>query len=335
MIKPQHLQPGMTIGLIAPASSIKDVDSIDKGIAGLENLGYKVKAGKFLRDRFGYLGSHDTDRLNDLNGMFKDKKVDAVMAFRGGYGTMRIVSGIDFDLIKKNPKIFIGFSDITMINNAILKKCKLVNFSGPMAGFTFADTPIKPFTLNGFNRTLTQTKPAGSIWQDHSDRDFKVIRHGEAEGILVGGNLCLLAASIGTPYEVDTKNKIVFFEEIDEQPYRIDRMITQMLLAGKLADAKAIVIGRNVPANDNVELEEQWAINNPGKVVKPLARKLARDYDPSMNDIFCDLLRPLNILVLSGLPFGHIKDYATMPLGVKASVNSKTGDLIIEESAVK
>lgn len=333
MIKPAHLQTGMTIGVIAPASAVRNPKDVDRAVRGLEAAGFKVKLGRHVRDRHGFLAATDKNRLADIHRMFADPKVDGIMCMRGGYGTSRIVDQIDFDLVKANPKVFIGFSDITMLNLAFLRRCNLVNFNGPMASSTFGNTHPSRFGVAGFLRTVCHPAPAGSIWQEHEDRDFRVIRRGRAEGWLTGGNLSLLAASIGTPYEMETKGAIVFMEEIDEKPYTIDRMLTQILQAGKLRDAAGIVIGRNVPDAGFERLEKKAARKAPQQV-KALPALLPRSFEPLMDDVFYERLRPLGIPVLTGLPFGHIHDYATLPLGVRATMNSATGDLVIEESAV-
>lgn len=324
----------MTIGVVAPASAARDPQHVDDASKGLEAMGFQVKLGRHVRDRRGFLASTDANRLADLHRMFADKNVDAIMCLRGGYGTTRIADFIDYNLVRKNPKIFIGFSDITMLHLAFLKKCRLVTFNGPMAASTFADTTPSRFCVSSFLRTCCHTDPPGSIWQDHDDRNFRVIRSGRASGRLTGGNISLLAASVGTAFEIDTRDKIVFMEEVDEKPYRIDRMLTQLLSAGKLHDASAIVIGRNVPDSDFAEAEAKAARKAP-RTVKPLPRKLPRGYEPLMDEIFYERLRPLGIPVITGLPFGHIDDYATLPLGVMASVDSRTGDLVIEEAAVR
>jgi muramoyltetrapeptide carboxypeptidase len=334
MIKPERLQPGMTIGVIAPASAARDPIHVDHAMHSLEAMGFRVKLGKHVRGRHGFLASTDANRLSDLHAMFADKKVNAIMCLRGGYGTSRIVDDIDYDLVRQNPKVFIGFSDITMLNLAFEKKCRLVSFNGPMAASTFADTPASRFCVTSFLRTVCHAEAPGSIWQEHDDRNFRVIRAGEARGQLTGGNLSLLAASIGTRYEINTRNRIVFMEEIDEKPYRIDRMLTQLLSAGKLHDAAAIVIGRNVPDADFAEAEAK-AASKASRTVKALPRKLPREFEPLMDDVFYDRLYPLGIPVISGLPFGHINDYATLPVGVMAQVNTRSGDLVIEERAVK
>lgn len=323
----------MTIGLIAPASAVRDVKHIDEATENLEAVGFRVKHGRHIRDKYGYLASNDANRLADFHRMFDDKKVDAIMCVRGGYGTGRIVSAIDFDLVRRNPKIFIGFSDITMLNLALLRHCKLVNFNGPMAASTFACAFPSAFGSAGMLRTLCFAEAAGSIWQHHEDRDYQVIRAGQAAGRLTGGNLSLLAAAAGTPYQMQANNAIVFIEEVDERPYSIDRMLTQLLESGSLKGARGIVVGRNMPHKDFADVEAE-AAKRAKRTVRGLPRRVSREREILMNDVFYDRLAPLGVPVLTGLPFGHIDDYATLPLGVKASMETRTGDLVIEESAV-
>lgn len=334
MIKPHRLEKGMTIGIIAPASGVPEPEKIDLGIERLLKMGYRVKEGKSLRSRFGYLASPDAARLADIHGMFRDPKVDAIMCVRGGYGTGRLLDAVDYAVIKKNPKIFIGFSDITSIQLAIWKRCGLVTFSGPMLTFTFAPPKPRSFTMGGFMRTLTRKEAPGSIWQGHKDRKFRVVRHGSASGALTGGNLSLACATIGTPYEIETRGKIVFLEDLDEKPYRIDRMLTQMLSAGKLRDAAAVVFGRNVPDEETAKLEKKLAREGLPRVVSSAPRNPPRSYEQTTDDVIADRLRGLGIPVIIGLPFGHIEDYATLPIGVRASMVSRTGELSIVEPAV-
>jgi len=326
----------MTIGVIAPASSARNVRDVDRAERGLKAAGFEVKMGRYVRDRHGFLASTDKNRLADLHTMFADQSVDGIMCLRGGYGTSRIVADIDYDLVRANPKVFIGFSDITMLGLAFLKRCSLVTFNGPMASSTFGNTHPSRFGISGFLRTVCHTSPAGSIWQEHdeqSDRHYRVIRSGRASGQLVGGNLSLLAASIGTPFEMETASRIVFIEEVDEKPYAIDRMLTQILAAGKLRDAAGIVIGRNVPHTGFAKLEKRMAAKAP-RQVKALPAQMPRSQEPVIDDVFYERLRDLQIPVMTGLPFGHIHDYATLPLGVMATMSTRNGDLVITEAAV-
>ncbi|MBX7245248.1 MAG: LD-carboxypeptidase [Candidatus Sumerlaeaceae bacterium] len=333
-IKPAKLEPGMTIGVIAPAGANKDLSLLDRGVAKLEKLGYRVKLGRHTRSRIGYLAADDKSRLGDLHALFADRKVDAIMCSRGGYGTMRLLPEMDFELIRKNPKIFIGFSDITALGLAFLKKVGLVTFNGPMVVSTFGKEKVSPFSVSCFLRTVTSAKPAGSVWQGHRDRKFRVVTAGKGSGILTGGNLSLVASTVGTPYEVETKGKIVFLEDVDETPYRIDRYLTQLMLAGKLRDARAIVFGRNVPDAESAIIEKKLARKGLPKVATGFPRDANRSYEQVTDEVIVDRLKPLGIPVLIGLPFGHISEYATIPLGVRASVDTKSGDLVIEEGAV-
>lgn len=325
----------MTIGLISPASAAKDTAQIDAGIAALRGMGYRVKEGRATRSKLGYLAATDAARLADLNGMLRDPKVDAIMCIRGGYGVMRILHAIDYAQAKRKPKIIIGFSDITALHLAFWKKCAMVTFNGPMALSAFAKNPPRPFTVNGFTRTLGTAKPAGSVWQGLSGRDYSVVRPGAASGRLVGGNLSLVASTIGTPYEIDTRGKLVFLEEVDEKPYRIDRMLMQLLLAGKLRNATGIIFGRNVPDDESAKLELERLRAGKPKKCPAMPRKAPREFEPIADDVIADLLAPLGIPVMIGAPFGHIDEYATIPIGVKASMDTRTGEFSIDEAAVR
>ena len=334
--KPQHLEPGMTIALVAPASGVADEAQIDRGVAALEALEFRVKVGRAARRRWGFLAADDRARLADLHGAFADPKVDAVMCVRGGYGTMRLLDAIDFDLIRGNPKVFTGFSDVTALNLAFLRRAGLVSFSGPMAVSTFAKQPPSGFSVESFLRVAGRAEPAGSVWQGMDRREFRTVRAGRATGRLTGGNLSLVAATIGTCAEIDTRGAVVFLEDVDEKPYRYDRFLTQLLLAGKLRDAAAIVFGRNVPDDETAAREKELA--KQGKLTGaalPTPKAAARDYEPVTDEVIAERLKPLGIPVMIGVPFGHGDDIATMPLGVQVTVDTRSGEFTLDESAVK
>lgn len=334
MLKPPRLRTGATIGLVAPASAA-DLSKIDRGIENLKRLGFRVKEGRHIRKRLGYLAATDPERLADFHAMFADPKVDIVMCVRGGYGSPRLAPFIDYDLISRNPKVFTGFSDITFLHLAILKMCDLVTFNGPMGAATFGAPKLSRYTVDSFVRTVGNRRAAGSVWQGHRDRKFRVVRPGRASGVITGGNLSLVAASIGTQFEIETKRRIVFLEDVDEKPYRIDRMLTQLLLAGKLFDAAAIVFGRNVPDEETAKIEQRLARRGLPHVATPPPTKANREFEQVIDQVIADRLRPLGIPVMIGLPFGHIDDYTTIPLGVRASMDTRTGDLTIDEPAVR
>ncbi|PKO16740.1 LD-carboxypeptidase [candidate division BRC1 bacterium HGW-BRC1-1] len=340
LIKPKTLQPGDTLGIVAPASGQTDDVAIDQAIDQLRSMGFRVKPGRALRGRHGFLAATDVDRLRDLHNAFANPAVDAIMCMRGGYGTQRLLSGIDYRIISANPKLFIGYSDITALNLAFLASARLISFNGPMAVSTFARKPISMFATEGFLRTTTIARAAGSIWTGHADeeageRQWRIITPGQATGQLVGGNLSLLASLVGTPWHMHARGKIVFLEEIDEKPYSIDRMLTQLIQGGGLAQAAGIVIGRNMAHPDCLANEESRAAAGlPHRMPRP-PRRMARDAEQTMDDVFAERLGNLGIPVMSGLPFGHIADSATLPIGVRASMDTRTGELTIDESAVK
>jgi muramoyltetrapeptide carboxypeptidase len=248
--------------------------------------------------------------------MFGNPRVKAIICVRGGYGTSRLLPRLDFDVIRANPKIFIGYSDITSLHLAFLKKSNLVSFHGPMLNSDFIKKDMPVFALNSFLRTLGRPEPAGSICQGYSQDTVKVHRRGKAQGKLVGGNLTLISASMGTPWQASFRNAILFLEDLDEVPYRFDRMLTQLLNAGVLRHVKGVAIGINKGCED------------------PNA-KASKEYRQSLEDVIEERLLPLKVPLVSGLPFGHIPMNATLPVGIRATLDADAGDLVIDEPAVK
>lgn len=346
---PPRLVPGMTIGVVSPASGAKDPDALPRGAARLESLGYRVKPGRHAAGRLGYLAATDRERADDLHRMFADPKIDAIVCLRGGYGCLRLLPLLDFDAIRATPKILCGFSDITTLNLALLKHAGMVSFSGPMIGFTFAAKKPVTFAEAGFFRTLggdgdpgAAPVAAGSVWQGHPEekrgpRRFRVVNAGRATGPLTGGCLSLVAASIGTAHQPDTAGRIVFLEDIDEAPYGIDRMLTQMRLAGLFDKAAGVVFGRLTPHRDYRRNEKAHAAETGA--VKPLTAKTAAARGPAhehlMDEAIALAMAGLDIPIMTGLPFGHIPNHATLPFGVAATMDTRTGDLTIDEPAVR
>ena len=310
-IKPAKLNRGDLIGLIAPASAPTSEDKIVRGGEYLERLGYRVKLGKNIRAVRGYLAGSDAQRASDINAMFADKQVKAIIAVRGGYGTPRLLPLIDYSLVKRNPKILVGYSDLTALQLALYKKTGLVSFSGPMAGVEMFKE-IDPFTEEHFWQIITSAKATGTV-RNPDSRPMKVIGKGTARGILLGGNLSLMASIAGTPYLPSFKNSILFFEEIGEESYRFDRMLNQLALAGILEAARGIVVG---------ELTDI----KPSDPSKPFLAA-----DKIISDHFFSFSKP----ILTGLVYGHVARKLTMPIGIKASLDATQGSFKFLESAVK
>ena len=315
-IKPPQLKHGDTIGIISPASAPPDPKAIDRSIVALETLGFRTQLAPNARRRWGFLAGDDRDRADDVMRMFADPKVDAILCVRGGYGTSRLLSRLDYAAIRRHPKIFTGYSDITSLHFAFLKQSGLVSFHGPMLNSDFVKADMPDFTLASFLRTVTQAAPAGSICQGYAKKTVRVLREGRVSGRLLGGNLTLICASLGTPWQPSFRDRILFFEDLDEVPYRFDRMLTQLLNAGLLQQVTGIAIGINKDCRD------------------PKART-AKEYRQTLEEVFSERLLPLNVPIVIGLPFGHLALNATLPVGIRATLDAEAGDLVIEETAVR
>ena len=241
---PKFLAKRDTIGLIAPSGPLRNI-KIEEIKYELNKLGYEVKIGKSCYLSYkGYLSGRDEDRALDLEKMFLDKDVDAIMCVRGGYGCARILDLIDFTIIRDNPKIFIGFSDITALHIAINQICDLVTYHGIMAA------SIKKwdcFTYSSLINALNFKDEL--ILKNPCNEKLISIYDGSCEGKLIGGNLSLIVSTLGTKYEIDTKDKILFIEEIGEFTYKIDRMLNHLQMAGKFEDCRGIIFGEFTDCN--------------------------------------------------------------------------------------
>lgn len=315
-LKPARLNRGDVIGIAAPASAPPNPKAIDHSIEVLEQLGFKTKLAPNVRKRWGFLAGSDRDRADDLMRLFSDPKVRAIICVRGGYGTARLLPLLDYRIIRAHPKIFVGYSDITSLHSAFLSKAGLVSFHGPMLNSDFIGDSMPEFTLQSFLRVLTQPEPPGSVCQNYRKKTVKILHEGIATGHLAGGNISILCASIGTPYQPPLKGGILFLEDLDEVPYRFDRMLTHLLNAGLLQQVAGIAIGINKNCKD------------------PKAAK-AKEYRQTVEDVFKERLLPLGIPIVSGLPFGHVRWNATLPIGAKVRLDGNLGDLVITESAVQ
>jgi muramoyltetrapeptide carboxypeptidase len=310
-LRPPRLQAGMTLGVVAPSSQAPERSTVTRGVTALERLGFRVVFAPHAGDRRGYLAGDDADRAEDLLAMFFRDDVDAVLCLRGGYGAIRTALRLDRDrlmqLRERPPKPFIGFSDITVPHLVFGKALNWVTFYGPMVG-GFATA--SDYTLASFRRALMEAEPF-AILPDPDDPYVGTIVPGVAEGELVGGCLPLIMALIGTPWEIDLRGKILFFENVHRQPYEVDRMLAQLLAAGKLQECAGIVIG------EHTDCEPKG--NTPTL---------------SLEEVFDDLIRPLGIPTLYHLPIGHGRHIATLPIGAHVQLDATAGRLQILEAGV-
>ena len=315
LIRPRALKVGDTIGVITPSTPVFDPDDLVVIEPTLKSFGLKVKIGKHVGKRSLTYRESVAARLDDIHAMFKDPEIKAIIA-SGGYGSPQLLDRLDYDLIRKNPKIFVGFSDVTALHLAIHQQTGLITFYGPSAFSGFTE-----FTQEHFRRALFDKAPLGILTNpDESatirpEHRLRTVHSGRASGRLIGGNLSLIIATMGTPYEIQTDNKLLFLEDVDEEAYSIDRMLTQLRLAKKFAAVKGIIWGE--------------------------CKKCGGDDNPSAASIYTvgetidNLLKPLGIPVLSGMTIGHTADMLTLPLGVQATLDADKGTLTILESAVQ
>ena len=220
---PERLQPGDAVGLISPASAPVAADAIDRSIALLLSMGFKVKLGRHTRKRWGFLAGHDRERAGDLMQMFTDRRIAGIFCVRGGYGTARLLPLLDYQTIRRHAKVLVGFSDLTSLHCAFLKKSNLLTFHGPMTASHLVKEDYPQFSRDSLWRTITEPAAPGSTVTGYRKKTVSIVRRGKVSGELVGGNLTVLSTLIGTPYEPLFRNRILFLEEVDEKPYRVDQ----------------------------------------------------------------------------------------------------------------
>lgn len=310
MIKPRALKEGDTIGLAAPSSPVPNPEMVDAAVSKIQELGFNVKVGESCRKNYGYLAGSDEIRANDLNAMFADPVIDGIICMRGGYGTPRILDKLDYSTIAKNPKVFVGYSDITSLHLAFSKICKLVTFHGPMVTSDML-TNFDDFSKDSFLKAITLNEPLGELTNPLGEQ-IKPLTKGKASGPIVGGNLSLISATMGSSYEIDTKGKLLFLEDVDEQPYRVDRMLTQLRLSGKFADCSGVIIG-------------DWNNCVPEEGKSSL----------SLMDLFEGIITPFGKPAIYNFKAGHCRPKITVPFGVEAILDADNCTLSINESATR
>ena len=309
-IKPCRLKTGDTIGILSPSSKPPDEARFLKGVEYLKNLGFNVKIGANTLKQRGYLAGTDKERAADLNEMFQNPDVQAIICSRGGYGAPRLLERIDFRAIQENPKIFVGYSDITVLQNAMLAQTGLVTYSGPMVAVEMG-AGIHSFTEQNFWDLLKNETPNFPLNNPH-DRPWEVLHPGRAEGTLIGGCTSVLAPLAGSPYLPDFTNGILVIEDIDEEAYRLDRSLFHLRAAGLLNQLDAIVLGDFI----DCEAKDQ---SKPSLTVE---------------EVLQDVLAGLDIPIISGFAYGHGPIKHTVPFGARARLDTNEMTFELIENAV-
>jgi len=301
---PKLLRTGDTVAILATSGPC-DSERLAKGIEAVKQMGLRPYVMESCRMRHEYLAGPDDLRIKDLHTAFASLDIHGIFVARGGYGAARLLSGLNYDLIRANPKVFVGYSDVTALHVAFNQICGFVTFHGPMPAVDF--TSDEGLTLESLKNMIFAAPGEPHHVQavckqvlNPPGRALTTIVPGQATGTLVGGNLCLLAASLGTPYEVDTHGRILFLEEVGEDPYRVDRMLLQLKQAGKLRHAAGILLGDFSP-----ETLETLHI--------PINELIATEKKPT----------------LAGLACGHTSPNLTLPLGRKLLLDATAGKVVI------
>jgi muramoyltetrapeptide carboxypeptidase len=316
LLKPKPLQAGDTVALIAPSTYVSSPDALQLAKRTVEYFGLKWKLGRNLGKRTGYLGGTVDERVADLHAAFTDPDVRGVFCTRGGYGAAMLLDRIDFALIRSHTKIFTGFSDITALHLGLHQQSGMVTFHGPTVLADFSD-----YTLEHFRRALFDARPLGVLRNPAEERPIRpkhplrTLQGGRGTGALIGGNLTLISTTMGTPWEIQTDGKLLFLEDVDEQPYSMDRMLTQLRLAGKFRHIRGLILGQ---CQDCAPREFKPAFDNTF----------------SLGEVYDNILGELKVPVLAGLTIGHTEDQLTLPLGVRATLDADAGTLTVEEEAL-
>lgn len=318
ILKPMRLRRGDKIGLAAPAWLISKND-LQLCVERVKGLGFEPVYSSRILGKEGYFSNTDQERANDFNDLIKNPEIKAIIFTNGGYGCARILDLIDYEMIRKNPKVIIGFSDDTALINAIYKKTGLITFHGPIAMTIHRDYNKKQFNNIVIHPTdnYTINSTEDDIQKSAKDKTFEryTITPGKAYGKLTGGNLTLICSMIGTPYEIDMQDKIVMIEDIGEEPYRIDRMLTQLIASGALAKAAGIAFGicKDCDKSDKTKAPNSF----------------------TLREVIEDRIKPLNIPAVYGLSFGHNRNNFTFPIGLNVELDTDNMTIKLLEKAVR
>ncbi|HEX5274896.1 MAG TPA: LD-carboxypeptidase [Candidatus Rubrimentiphilum sp.] len=304
VVKPPRLRPGDKVGLVSPAGPMAKAEDLKIAIDQLRAVGLEAVVGKHVMDKTAYLAGSDEARASDLNAFARDPQIRGIFATRGGYGTMRILDAIDYDAFKRDPKVVLGFSDITALINTITARTGLVTFHGPVAAYS----TYTPIVVAEMQALLMNAQPLVTL---HNATTTTIVP-GTARGKLVGGNLTLIDGLFGTPYAIPVEGNILLVEDVHENPYQIDQLLTTLLLGGVLQSAAGIAAG----------------------VILERDRKESDGPSPDLMFALRDRLGAANRPAVQGMQFGHILNQWVLPIGLDATLDATAGTLSIDEPAV-
>jgi len=315
IIKPKPLKKGDNVAIIAPASGT-DAKSVENAIENVKLIGLNPVVFPTCYSNYGHLSAPDEVRANDVNDAFENDDIKGIICLRGGYGTPRILNMLNYEMIKANPKIFLGYSDITALHIAFNRICRMVTYHGPMAKSDFVksdeDDEINSYAYESLKKNLFTNEPVG-LYKNPDDEELKTLAGGKAEGELIGGNLTLLVATLGSPYELDAKGKILFIEEVGEPIYKIDCMLTSLALAGKFEDCRGIILGTFTNC-----IQEKKEYSN--------------GIDLPLDTVLINTLTKFKKPIIANFRAGHNFPQPTIAFGTVVKMDADNGEIIFTES---
>jgi muramoyltetrapeptide carboxypeptidase len=306
LLKPNKLEAGHKIAVTAPGGAIWDPKEVLRFEQLLRNKGYAVVLGKSLTKKHGYLAGKDEERAAEIMSFFADPTINGIIAMRGGWGCARLLNLLDYSVIQANPKVFMGFSDITSLLNAIFIKTGLVTFHGLVGVNTW-----NQFSTDVFNRVVCNGENCSFPLEENSIKNFITINKGKAQGKLVGGNLSVLSGIVGSQYFELPENSILFLEETNEEPYVVDRLLTHLKLAKVYDKLNGVIFGQC----------SKCIAENPGQSMLTI-------------DVIREHFSSLKIPVSYGSPIGHVVSKWTLPIGIEVEMDADSGSLVLLQSAV-
>lgn len=314
--KPRPLVVGDKVAVVAP-SSATDLETVKKGELKLRSMGLNPVMFPTCYSNYGHLAATDEKRAKDINDAFKDESIKGIICLRGGYGTPRILNMLDYEMISSNPKVFVGFSDITALHMAFNQICNMTTFHGPMATSNyvkFEDDKVRfeQYTYKSLIKNIFTNDPLG-YHVNPENQPLDSLCHGKAEGEIIGGNLTLLVSTMGSKFELDTKGKILFIEEVNEAIYKVDRMLTTLALAGKFDDCKGIIFGTFTGC-----MREEKAYEG--------------GLDLTLEEVLNNTVVPYNKPIITNFRAGHNFPQPTIPFGTKVSINADDKLVLFTES---
>ena len=313
-VKPKRLKNGDTVGIVSPAAPVYGKEKIEIMQESMEALGFNVEISNHVTDQWGYFAGEDKLRADEVNKMFADPNIDGIVCARGGWGCSRILPYLDYEMIAQNPKVIIGYSDVTSLLLALYAKTGLVTFHGPVGTSEWKDFSVnyfKSILMEGGKVEMTNPQKVEDTLTQIDDR-VTTIRKGTAQGPLLGGNLTVLTTIIGSDFLPEWDDAILFLEDVNEGIYRVDRMLTQMKLAGILDQLNGFVFGKCTECG-------------PGSGYGSF----------TMDQVFDHHIEPLNIPAWSGAMIGHISEKFTVPIGIQARIDAAKGTIKMLEPAVQ